>query len=289
MRTSNLSLLVGASLLAGCGTKYIADLDPQELASSDGGVSSSDDSDPGQTVTSAGVETGGSSDESGAAIECEPDPEATCGPPIDEELLVITAPPPPIGGLSNPDHSEYDCTVAELEFQPGVARIILDCGLENLVDVSTGIEQVTYDKLAIDQAVHVTFDTPFDGNGQSMILSVDDAPLVIVMWGNTIDPNPGTDVFAPFTVVAETDVCLASCDVEDGQCYSYERQQLSFSYDGEPLATLWSQSEETVTVAGTDYRITAMAQGAVNVNPESWCADLPGYDGYAFRIADVTP
>jgi hypothetical protein len=109
------------------------------------------------------------------------------------------------------------------------------------------------------------------------------------MQGPTLDLDPATDEFAPFTVVADPDVCLVPCEFAEEQCYGYERQLLEFSYDGDPLVTVWSQSDETVTVDGTEFRITAMAQGAIRLNPVSWCDDQPGYDHYAFRIEDVTP
>ena len=93
------------ALLSACGTKYIADLDPQELASSsdDGDATTTSGAEgPGQTVTS-GVETGGEST-GGAEVECEPDPEAVCGDPP-QAVGVTLPPPPPISGPSVPDDS----------------------------------------------------------------------------------------------------------------------------------------------------------------------------------------
>jgi hypothetical protein len=291
MRASSLSLLFCATAL-GCGTKTIADLDEQELASEDGG-SSSDDDGPGQTVTSAGVETGGDAESSagdtGEAIECEPDPDATCGPePVETQAFL--PPSPPISGPI-PEQTEYDCTVTELEYVPTGASVIrLDCALELPVDVSMALEEITFDKLAVDQAVHVAFSPANDGNGTTMTLSIDEHPLVIAMYGTSADPIPDTEVFTPFSVAAITDVCLAPCAVADDGCYSYARQQLGFSYDGEVVATVWSQGEDTVSLDGVDYRITVGgAQGAVKVNPDSLGCESPGYDGYNFRIADVTP
>lgn len=290
MQTPTLALFVTAGLLAGCGTKFIAELEPEQLASSEGGSGSSSgsDDDPGQTVTSAGVETSGTS-EGGTAIECEPDAEATCGPAPREDLVAFLPPPAPIGTGTLPEQTSYDCTVTELDFQPGASRVILDCGLELPVDASVAIAEVTFDKLAIDQAVHVAWTTSTDGNTQSFALSVDGQTLVLMSSGTAIDLILGTDVFAPFGVTAVADVCLAPCEVWEDRCYGYAREQLAFTLDGDPLATVWSQDELDVSVDGVDWRITAMAQDAVVVNPTStWC-DLPGYDNYAFRIADVTP
>jgi hypothetical protein len=276
-------------LLSACGTKYIADLDPQELASSDdgGATTTSADEGPGQTVTS-GVETGGEST-TGAAVECEPDPEAVCGDPPMETVAAIP-PASPISGGDLPLVTEYDCTITELEYmQADYSRVMLDCGLETPTDAGTAIDQVTFDKLAVGDAVHVTFAIAEDGNGSSFALSRDDQLVYMVMLGTTIDPIPGTDVFAPFEVTAQEDLCLAPCDVGE-YCYGQDRQILDFAVDGDEVASLWASTNTTVDLDGVQYLIeVSLAYGAEVVNPESFWCDMPGYGAYGFRIADVTP
>lgn len=293
MTIRHLSLPVCAALLCACGTKHIADLETQELASSedDGGAEAEDDG-PGQTVTSAGADDdGGSSSEGGEAVECEPDPNAVCGPTPLETLVASVVPAPPVSGGALPLSNGYDCTITELEWMgEGLTRIILDCGLEFPTDASTALPAATFAKLALDQDVHVQFSTEEAGNGNAFTLSNDDGdPLVIAMWGTTVDPIPGVDVFAPFAVSANEDECLAPCDVVDDRCYSPDRQSLTFSADGNDIATVWSQGDASVTVDGHDYLIEAIAFGAEKVNPDSWWCSMPGYASYSFRIADVTP
>ncbi|HWB78399.1 MAG TPA: hypothetical protein VG755_25715 [Nannocystaceae bacterium] len=279
------------ALLCGCGTKYIAELDPQELASSsdDGGATTTSGAEgPGQTVTS-GVETTGGESTGGAAVECEPDPMAVCGdPPMETVAAVPPAAPESGGGL--PLVTEYDCTITELEYvQADFSTVMLDCGLENPTYAGTALDQVTFDKLAVDDAVHVAFAMAEDGNGSSFALSRDGQLVYMVMAGTTIDPIPGTDVFAPFEVTAQEDVCLAPCDVGE-YCYGQDRQILDFAVDGVEVASLWSSTNTTIDLDGVQYLIeVGIAYGAEVVNPDSFWCDMPGYGSYGFRIADVTP
>jgi hypothetical protein len=293
MSTRPLALF--ALALCACATKYIAELQHQETASS----SSSDGGDgsdasptttgdgPGQTVTSGAEE---STTTGAPPVECEPDPNAVCGP--EPEVTVAAIPPPaPISGGDTPLVTEYDCTITDLEFvDETLSNITLDCGLEFPTGVSHPLPQATFDKLAVDGAVHVMFADAADGNSHAFALSLDGQVISIVMNGTTIDPNPGTAVFAPFTVTAEEDVCLAPCAVPDDMCFSYARQKLDFAVDGQQVASLWASSGTTIDLDGTTYLVeVGVAQGAVAVNPDSsWC-DLGGYDAYAFRIADITP
>lgn len=278
------------ALLSGCGTKYIAELDPQELASSsdDGGATTTSGADgPGQTVTS-GVETTDATT-GGPTVECEPDPMAVCGDPP-QEVGVTLPPPPPISGPSIPDDNEYDCTVTELDGSEATRRIILDCGLEFPTDVSSSLPDETFAKLALDQAVHVEFIEEEAGNGSTMRLSIDDHPLYIVMSGTTLDPLPGVDAFEPFAVTAETDLCLAPCNDDPNVCYGQDRQRLDFAVDGDPVTEIWASDYDTVTVDGVDYLITvSLAYGAEVVNPDSWACEQPSYSWYSFSIADVSP
>lgn len=278
------------ALLSGCATKFIADLDEQELASSsdDGGATTTSGGEgPGQTVTS-GVETGGDST-GGSDVECEPDPEAVCGDPPMQTVAAVP-PPAPLSGGDLPLVTEYDCTITELEYvEADYSRVMLDCGLETPTDASTALDQVTFDKLAVDDAVHATFAMATDGNGSSFALSRDGQLVYMVMLGTTIDPIPGTDVFAPFQVSAQEDVCLAPCDVGE-YCYGQDRQILDFAVDGDAVASVWASTNTTIDLDGVQYLIeVGSAYGVEVVNPDSFWCDMPGYASYAFRIADVTP
>lgn len=286
LRTSVMTMLA-AMLASGCGTKIIDDVESNQMASSDdGGSSSAGAEGPGQTVTSAGAD--GSSSGGGEAAECEPDPEAMCGP-ANEALAVALPPPTPVSGPSLPDHTAYDCTITELGRVDGnFSRIILDCGLEFPVDLSTGLPQPTHDKLAVDDAVHVEFFEEWTGNGSVMQLWRDDHLLAIVGVGQTVDPIPGTPAWGPFALEVEGDLCLAPC-VEENTCWSWARERVHFVADGIDVA-VWGSTSTTVTLDSTDYSIAVLqAQQPVRVNLGAYDCQLQAYPGYGVVIADVTP
>ena len=283
---------LSAALLCACGTKYIAELEQQEQASSEDGSTGGDDG-PGQTVTS-GAETttsGAASSDTGTPVECEPDPNAVCGPDPKEVGAFLPPPAPVSSPVPLPVQTAYDCPITELDgSDPSNRRIILDCGLEFPTDVSCALPDETFAKLALDQTVHVEFTGEEDGNGNAMWLSIDDHPLVAMMNGTTVDPYPGVAVFDPFTVTVEDDLCLAPCTDDENQCYAQDRQRLHFWVDGEEVAAVWGTDETTVSVGGVDYLLTVgFAVGAEVVNPDSWACMNPSFSWYSFRIADVSP
>lgn len=286
-RRASVTVILALTMASACGTKIIDDVESNQMASSDdGGSSSAGAEGPGQTVTSAGGD--GSSSDGGAAAECEPDPEVVCGPAF-EDVAVALPPPPPVSGPSLPDDSAYDCTIVELERVDGnYSHIILDCGLEFPVDISTGLPQPTHDKLAVDDAVHVAFFEEWTGNGDVMQLWRDDHLLAIVGVGQTVDPIPGTPAWGPFSLTVEGDLCLAPC-VESNSCWSWARERVRFVADGVDVA-VWGGTSTQVTLGDSDYVITVLhAQQPVRVNLGAPDCSLQAYEGYSVLIADVTP
>lgn len=273
--------------LAGCGTQFIGDVEGEPIMGSDEGTSSAGTTDdPGQSATSA---PGSSSEDTGEALLCEDDPNAVCGPaPL--LLAVFGVPANPVGGPEVPARYDYDCTITELEWiGADNTTIMADCGNEVPTYLGTGLPEATFAKLSVGQSVHATFVASWDGNGSSMAIYDDtDALVFLVYYGTDLDPMPGETPFAPFSVTAHGDLCLAPC-LEDDRCFSWERQRLDFVAEG-VTKEIWQSDEATMVADGTDYLVTVThAQGAKEVAPEStWC-DIPAYDGYSFRIADVSP
>jgi hypothetical protein len=288
MITISIRPLVVASLaLAGCGTQFIGDVEGEELMGSEGGSSSSS-GDPGQSATSAPASESSEGD-TGAAPLCEEDPNAVCGPaPL--ELAVFGVPANPVGGPNVPARYDYDCTLTELEWiGADNTTVMADCGNENPTYLGTGMPEETFAKLSVGQSVHATFTESWDGNGHAMALFDDaDALILLVYYGTDLEPMPGETPFAPFSVTAQEDLCLAPC-LTDDRCYSWDRQRLDFVAEG-VTAEIWQSAEATMTANGLDYLVTVThAQGVEEVAPEStWC-EIPAYAGYSFRIADVSP
>lgn len=287
MITMSIRPLVFASLvLVGCGTQFIGDVEGEELMGSEGG-SSTGEMDPGQSATSAPASDSG--EDTGAAPLCEADPNAVCGPPP-EELAVFTVPPSPMSEPTVPARYDFDCTITELEWiGADNTTIMADCGTEFPAYLGTGLPEATFAKLTVGQSVHATFTASWDGNGNAMALYDDsDALIFLVYWGTDLDPHPGETPFAPFSVTAQTDLCLAPC-LTDDRCYSWDRQRLDFVAEG-VTAEIWQSAEATMSANGLDYLVTVtQAQGVEEVAPEStWC-EIPAYASYGFRIADVTP
>lgn len=275
--------------MLGCGTQFIGDVDPSEIGASESTGSTGADPDPGQSATSAPPSEDDGSSDGGDAPLCEDDPEAQCGPEA-LELAVFYPPSAPFWDPSGGPTLDFDCTITEVAYiAADLTRIIADCGLEVPSDFSVGLPEITANKLAVDQEIHAKFTLPTDGNGWAMVLSIADGPpLAIVFSGTSIDPNPGVDTFAPFSVERETGLCAPPCVPED-QCYSYDRQRLTFNAGGDDTQ-IWQSGEETMTVDGIDYLVTVLgAQSMIAVNPESPLCVAQVFDYYWFRMADVTP
>lgn len=285
-RTTSTCALLVAITASGCGTKFIDDVESEQLASSEGGGSSGAADGPGQTVTSAAASDGSTG--GGSGVDCEPDPTALCGPPLESQYVSL-APPSPMSG-PGPEQNEFDCTVTALDYSLQVAYLSLECGLEFPVTFDSLMPEATYQKFAVDQVLHIQYTQEYTGNGNSAVISIDAHPVFIVHHGTTVDPMPGVAALGPFAVAAHDDVCLAPCvDAGSDVCYSYARQQLTFTA-GDVEATVWDAGQATVTLDGSDYRIAvAVANGVVAVNPDASSCELPGYPYYSFHIADVSP
>lgn len=286
MTIRNLAVL--SLVLSACGTQFIGDVEGEPLMGSEGGTSTGDE--PGQSATSAPATTDDPSEgDTGAAPLCEADPNAMCGPaPL--VLAGFVVPASPVSDPNVPARYDFDCTLTELEWLAGDnATIMADCGNEFPTYLSTGLPEATFAKLSVGQSVHATFTVAWDGNGSAMAIYDDaDALVFLVYYGTDLDPMPGEAPFAPFSVTAEEELCLAPC-VTDDRCYSWDRQRLDF-VAGAATAEIWQSDEATMTADGTEYLVTVtIAQGVEEVAPEStWC-EIPAYAGYGFRIADVSP
>lgn len=285
MSIRNLAVL--SLVLTACGTQFIGDVEGEPLMGSEGSTSTGDE--PGQSATSAPATTDDPSDgDTGAAPLCEADPNAVCGPaPL--ELAGFVVPANPVGLPTVPARYDYDCTLTELEWLGGDnTTIMADCGNEYPTYLGTGLPEVTFAKLSVGQSVHATFTESWDGNGHVMAIYDDaDALVFLVYYGADLDPMPGETPFAPFSVTAQEDLCLAPC-LTDDRCHSWDRQRLDFVAEG-VTAEIWQLNETTMTADGAEYLVTVThAQGVEEVAPEStWC-DMPAYGGYGFRIADVS-
>lgn len=282
MRAKSTCAFLAAIAASACGTKFIDDVESHQMASSEGGGSTTDG--PGQTVTSVGESEG--ANDSGGVEGCEPDPTVGCGPPRESQNVSLAPPSPTLG--AEPTQDEFDCTVTALDYSADVAYVSLDCGLTDPVEFNSLMPEATYQKFAVDQALHIQYTRNVANNGGAAVVSIDAHPVFIVHDGGTLDSLPGFDSLGPFTVVAEEDVCLAPC-VEASVCYSYAREQLTFTA-GAVEATVWDAGQTTVTLDGSDYQIAvAVASGVVTVNPEAASCDPPAASYYSFHIADVTP
>lgn len=289
MNTTMRSSLLLSLLLPACGTQFIGDVEGEPLMGSESSSSTSG-ADPGQSATSAPASEGSSESTGGEAPLCEDDPNAICGPaPL--ELAVFTVPPSPMSNPEVPARYEFDCTITELAWiGADNTTIMADCGTEFPAYLGTGLPEATFAKLSVGQQVRATFTAAWDGNGWAMAIhDTNDALVFLVYYGTDVDPHPGQTPFAPFSVTAQTDLCLAPC-LTDDRCYSWDRQRLDFVADGGGAAEIWQADEQIMTVDGIDYLVTVIiANGVEEVAPEStWC-DIPVYGGYSFRIADVTP
>jgi hypothetical protein len=290
-RARHITLLSLCACVAACGTKFIDNNEQQQLggsSSDDGGTDDSATATAGMTGQGE-AESGGDSGGDDGTTGCvgEVDPSLVCGPePVPQAVTLAGVPPDWTEGFTG--HAEYDCTIVDLSYADGIASVMVDCGLGDPQDWGGFLPQATFDKLAVDQAVHLAYNTATIGG--SAILSIDDHPVIIRLSSNTLDPVPGSAALGPFTAALDDESCdPAPCGQVDGACFGAVRQSIDFSADGIDTVQVWDQGSTVVTLDGADYEIAVgVAIGAVVIDPDSpACVDGAVVD-YALHIVDIT-